>query len=196
MSGPPQNPPPGAPPDPPPADPTSAAIATALRDLRSRLAERQTIDEQIARVLTRSVDLLHAAIAQRARTHREIVATLDALEGLLLADPASALDPLLPAQAPAAEQGADPAERVSMLLLVQRVPDAATAAALQRFVVALPPVRRVTSREFAANELRLQLQLSRPLTFADLAGWTGGALEPAHVLPDALVVRFLARPTL
>lgn len=78
---------------------------------------------------------------------------------------------------------------ISMLILVQAVPDGTTALSLQRYVSELEPVLRITSQEYAAGELRMQTLVSRPLTNEDFRGWHNGSLELAHSMADALVLR-------
>jgi hypothetical protein len=78
---------------------------------------------------------------------------------------------------------------ISMLILVQSVPDGTTALSLQRYVSELDQVLRITSQEYAAGELRMQTLVSRPLTIEDFHRWGNGLLELVHSLPDALVLR-------
>ncbi len=65
-----------------------------------------------------------------------------------------------------------PAEPTSTTLLVHGVPRASAALGLKSYIEKLDFVDSVEPREFAAGLLRLQVDGARPLTVADLSGWT------------------------
>lgn len=78
--------------------------------------------------------------------------------------------PILPAVAPVAEL--PPTRPTSTTLIVHGVPRASAALGLKTHIEKLDFVTNVEPREFAAGLLRLQIESARPLTVADLSGWT------------------------
>ena len=68
--------------------------------------------------------------------------------------------------------GDPPTGPTSTTLLVHGVPRASAALGLKSYIEKLDFVSTVEPREFAAGLLRLQVDGARPLTLADLSGWT------------------------
>ena len=84
-----------------------------------------------------------------------------------------------------------PGARQPMTVIFQQVPSAAVAHDLQRFVDGLPQVLSVSTREFTAGVLRLQLLIDRGLSADDFRGWNGARLAPLHALTDVIVLRLV-----
>ncbi|MDQ3044613.1 MAG: hypothetical protein M3R06_05610 [Chloroflexota bacterium] len=82
-----------------------------------------------------------------------------------------------------------PGTRQPMTVIFQQVPSASVAHDLQRFVDGLPQVLSVSTREFTAGILRLQLLIDRNLGVEDFRYWDGAPLLPLHALNDVIVLR-------
>jgi hypothetical protein len=98
------------------------------------------------------------------------------------ADPMSASDH---------QPSASPEAPSTLTLMVRGVPSVAAALALQRYIAGLGTVAEIQTREYAAGELRLHLELSGHFAVADLRGLPNGALEVAEEHPDRLVLLYV-----
>jgi hypothetical protein len=67
----------------------------------------------------------------------------------------------------------------ALLLVIQGVPDVATAVLLRRFVAGLEKVKSIQTREFAGGEFRLEVEVSTPFTAQDFLSLPEGALQLA-----------------
>lgn len=89
-----------------------------------------------------------------------------------------------------AAQTPPPMTAHSQLVVIQNVPSVAVALTLQQFLGSLEPVTAMAAREYAAGELRLEVETRRPLTAADLQGWPGGRLALVELSLDRIVLRY------
>jgi hypothetical protein len=83
-----------------------------------------------------------------------------------------------------------PAASSSTILTICDVPDVATALTIQRAISEHPVVVSMQTREFAAGELRVHLELSGPLTSHDVPTLPAGTFEPVEAEGDRLVLRY------
>lgn len=80
--------------------------------------------------------------------------------------------------------------RTSIHLTIRDVPDVTAALTIQRVIADLPTVSALQTREFAAGELRLYLDLRGPLTPDELPRLSEATLEPIEAAEDRLIVRY------
>jgi hypothetical protein len=78
----------------------------------------------------------------------------------------------------------------TMQLTIRDVPGVATALTIQRAISEHPFVIAMQTREFAAGELRLHLELTEPLTAHHLPTLPTGTFAPVEAENDRLVVRY------
>jgi len=78
-----------------------------------------------------------------------------------------------------------------LALTILGVPSIASALMLQRFIASLDPVTAIQTREFAAGELRLHLELTQPFVVADLVSLPNGSFDVVEDRPDRLVLRYV-----
>jgi hypothetical protein len=105
--------------------------------------------------------------------------------------PNGASHPSPPPSAPVQPSSASP---TSIHLTVRDVPDVATALAIQRLIAEHPTVIALQTREFAAGEIRLHLNLRAPLILDDLLRLSEATFEPIEAEVDRLVVRYTSPP--
>ena len=85
--------------------------------------------------------------------------------------------------------GSTPAEHETTVVL-DGVPRAAIALALQRHILACPDVLRAEVREYCDHRLTLFVTGSRPTTASDIRDWDGSAAwEQLHASPDRVELR-------
>jgi hypothetical protein len=188
----------------------SADLLKGAVELRQRANQEieqalHQVEEQVAAERLRHQQSLGSVVEDLASTRQraiQLAGAISALQqqiglitGRLEREEIKPAPAPAPAPVPFTRKPAEPASGgaetapISMLILIQSVPDGTTALSLQRYVTQLDQVLRITSQEYAAGELRMQTLVSRPLTIDDFRGWTQAHIELAHTLPDALVLR-------
>jgi hypothetical protein len=181
-------------------------MVTGLTDLLRGATElRRRTNQDIAAAIARCEELIVADHAHHRDTLSSLLADLDAAQhrtatvttavAKLQTELADITRRLPGSQDPTAGTPSDlrppPSAPTALALAIRDVPNVATALTLQRFIAGLPPVTAIQTREFAAGELRLHLDLAKPFAVAELAGLPHGSLDVIEDRPDRLVLRYV-----
>ena len=180
----------------------AGAVEVRRRTYQEIDASLARCQDVIARDRAHHGDVLRSLLADVGSAQRRAIALNDAVDQLqrrlaeLIAHVAAAASALVTRPADTApERPSSPAAPAPQLcsLVIQGVPNVATALSLQRFLASLDAVATIQTREYAAGQFRLQLQLRRPLTIADLRRWPDGSLELVGDGADRLLARLIPR---
>jgi len=165
---------------------TNEDITNALTRLETLIAS----DRQQQRRLLSS---LHTDLAAAHQRTTALSTSLDEIQGTLTAIATRLPGPSgetvsIPATTPAITSG--PASPLLRQLAIRDVPDVATALTIQGAIAEHPAVSAMQTREFAAGELRLHVELRAPLTADALSLLVGGALKLVDHEADRLILRY------
>jgi hypothetical protein len=180
-------------------------MVTGLTDLLRGATElRRRTNQDIAAAIARCEALIADDRAHHRDTLSSLLADLDTAQrrtAAVTAAVANLKDELAdiahrlpeshhPTAGPPTAYRLPPSAPTSLALAIRGVPSVAAALTLQRFITGLRPVTAIQTREFAAGELRLHLDLTGPFAVADLAAFPDGSLEVVEERADRLVLHY------
>jgi hypothetical protein len=181
-------------------------MVTGLTDLLRGATElRRRTNQDIAAGIARCEELIASDRAHHRDTLAALLADIDAAQrrtaglgtalGQLQSDIAAIAERIPVSQTPTATSPSafsrPPSALQPLALTIRGVPSVASALTLQRFIGGLDAVSAIQTREFAAGELRLRLELTGPFAPARLAGLPNASLDVVEDLPGRLVLRYV-----
>jgi hypothetical protein len=166
---------------------TNQEITSALARCETLIADDRDQQRHLLTTLHTELDAAHrrtSALSTAIDTvQRQLADITDRIPAPNGATELLPLPPSAPVQPP-------PTTPTSIHLTVRDVPDVATALTIQRVISEHPTVIALQTREFAAGELRLYLDLRGPLKIDDFPRLLEATLESIESAADRLIVRY------